>query len=92
MPEKIGRLCAAKTLLARAYALHQSLQAVLRLSLSDRFKPRAAPPRLLEALVSAAALALEGEPPPTDFMALERLLVESQGDVRQIFDHLCPPA
>jgi glutamate-ammonia-ligase adenylyltransferase len=78
--------------LARAYALHQSLQAVLRLSLSDRFKPGTAPPRLLEALVSAAALALEGEPPPTDFTALERLLVESQADVRQIFDHLCPAA
>ena len=32
--------------------LHQALQAVLRLSLSDRFDPKAAPPRLLEALVA----------------------------------------
>jgi glutamate-ammonia-ligase adenylyltransferase len=76
--------------LSRAYALHQCLQAVLRLSLSDRFEPKAAPPRLLEALVRAAALALEGEPPPEDFAALARRLVESQGDVRQIFDRLCP--
>ena len=53
--------------LALAYALHQSLQAVLRLSLSDRFDPKVAPPRLLEALVRAAAVALDGEPPPADF-------------------------
>ena len=52
---------------------------------------QAAPPRLLEALVRAAALALEGEPPPADFAALERRLVESQRAVRQIFDELCPP-
>ncbi|MEK0082767.1 bifunctional [glutamine synthetase] adenylyltransferase/[glutamine synthetase]-adenylyl-L-tyrosine phosphorylase [Benzoatithermus flavus] len=78
--------------LARAHALHQCLQAVLRLSLSDRFEPKAAPPRLLEALVRAAALALEGEPPPEDFATLARRLVESQADVRQIFARLCPPA
>jgi glutamate-ammonia-ligase adenylyltransferase len=77
--------------LARSYALHQSLQAVLRLSLSDRFDPKLAPPRLLEALVRAAAVALEGEPPPADFTALEQRLVESQRAVRQIFDELCPP-
>ena len=77
--------------LARSYALHQALQAVLRLSLSDRFDPKAAPPRLLEALVRAAAVALEGEPPPADFAALQGLLVESQRAVRQIFDELCPP-
>ena len=76
--------------LVRAYALHQALQAVLRLSTSDRFDPRTAPPRLLDALVRAAALALEGEPPPADFAALERRLVESQRAVRQIFDQLCP--
>ena len=76
---------------ARAYALHQALQAVLRLSLSDRFEPKTAPPRLLEALVRAAAVALEGEPPPADFAALQRRLVESQRAVRQIFDELCPP-
>ncbi len=77
--------------LALAYALHQSLQAVLRLSLSDRFDPKVAPPRLLEALVRAAALALDGEPPPADFSALQRRLVESQRAVGQIFDELCPP-
>ena len=77
--------------LAHAHALHQALQAVLRLSTSDRFEPKTAPPRLLDALVRAAALALEGEPPPADFAALERRLVESQRAVRQIFDELCPP-
>ncbi len=78
--------------LAHGHALHQALQAVLRLSTSDRFDPRTAPPRLLEALVRAAGMALEGEPPPVDFAALERRLVESQRAVRQIFDELCPPA
>jgi glutamate-ammonia-ligase adenylyltransferase len=77
--------------LDHAYALHQALQAVLRLSTSDRFEPRTAPPRLLDALVRAASLALEGEPPPADFAALQRRLVESQQAVRQIFDELCPP-
>ena len=77
--------------LRRAHALHQALQAVLRLSANDRFEPRSAPARLLEALTRAAALALEGEPPPEDFAGLERRLVESQRAVRQIFDRLCPP-
>ncbi len=76
--------------LRRAHALHQALQAVLRLSASDRFDPNTAPPRLLDALTRAAALALEGEPPPEDFAGLERRLVESQHAVRQIFDRLCP--
>ncbi|MFZ1427051.1 MAG: bifunctional [glutamine synthetase] adenylyltransferase/[glutamine synthetase]-adenylyl-L-tyrosine phosphorylase [Geminicoccaceae bacterium] len=76
--------------LARAYALHQALQAVLRLSLSDRFDPKGAPARLLDALVRAAAVALDGEPPPVDFDALQRLLIESQRAVGQIFDQLCP--
>ena len=78
--------------LERAYALHQCLQAVLRLSLGDRLDPRAAPARLLEALVRAAALTLEGEAPPADFAALQRALVESQRAVRQIFDELCSPS
>ena len=78
--------------LGRAYVLHQALQAVLRLSLHDRFDPKRAPARLLEALVRAASMALDGEPPPADFAALQRLLVESQQSARQIFDELCPPA
>jgi [glutamine synthetase] adenylyltransferase / [glutamine synthetase]-adenylyl-L-tyrosine phosphorylase len=77
--------------LGRAYALHQALQAILRLSTDDRFDPRTAPSRLLDALVRAASLALAGEPPPDGFAALERHLVESQRAVRQIFDALCPP-
>ena len=76
--------------LRRAHALHQALQAVLRLSASDRFDPATAPPRQLESLTRAAALALEGEPPPEDFATLERRLVESQAAVRQIFDEWCP--
>jgi glutamate-ammonia-ligase adenylyltransferase len=78
--------------LGRAHALHQALQAVLRLSTNERFDPATAPPRLLDALVRAAGLALQGEPPPADFAALERLLVESQKTVRQIFERLCLPA
>ena len=77
--------------LRQAHALQQALQAVLRLSGSDRFDPVTAPPRLLESLARAAALALEGEPPPADAGALEQRLVESQRAVRQIFDRLCPP-
>jgi hypothetical protein len=77
--------------LTRAHALHQALQAVLRLSTNERFDPKGAPPRQLDALVRAAALALEGEPPPADFDALERRLVASQRAVRQMFDDLCPP-
>jgi [glutamine synthetase] adenylyltransferase / [glutamine synthetase]-adenylyl-L-tyrosine phosphorylase len=79
-------------ILQRGFALHQALQAVLRLSLSDRFQPKTAPPRLLAALVRVAAVALEGEPPPADFEALQQMLVESQRSTRQIFDQLCPPA
>ena len=77
--------------LERCFALHQALQAVLRLSLANRFAPRTAPPRLLEALVRVAAVALEGEPPPADFAALEQMLVESQQATRHIFDELCRP-
>ncbi|MFO1036327.1 MAG: bifunctional [glutamine synthetase] adenylyltransferase/[glutamine synthetase]-adenylyl-L-tyrosine phosphorylase [Geminicoccaceae bacterium] len=77
--------------LSRAHALYQALQAVCRLSLSERFDPRTAPLRLLEALVRAAGLALEGERPPADFADLQRQLVESQTAVRQIFASLCPP-
>jgi [glutamine synthetase] adenylyltransferase / [glutamine synthetase]-adenylyl-L-tyrosine phosphorylase len=77
--------------LADAFALFQSLLAVLRLSLAARFDPATAPPRLLEALVRAAALAAPGEAPPAGFAALEARLVESQDAVRQMFARLCPP-
>ena len=76
--------------LADAFALFQSLLAVLRLSLGERFDPAAAPPRLLEALVRAAALAVPGDVPPADFAELEARLVESQEAVRQTFARLCP--
>ena len=77
--------------LADAFALFQSLLAVLRLSLGERFDPATAPPRLLEALVRAAGLAVPGGIPPAGFAELEARLVESQEAVRQIFARLCPP-
>ena len=64
---------------------------MLRLSLGERFDPATAPPRLLEALVRAAGLAVPGGVPPAGFAELEARLVESQEAVRQIFARLCPP-
>jgi glutamate-ammonia-ligase adenylyltransferase len=77
-------------LLRDAFGLYQSLAGVLRASLDARFDPARAPPRLLEALASAAALAVPGEIPPADFAALEARLVATQAGVRHIFDRLCP--
>jgi glutamate-ammonia-ligase adenylyltransferase len=74
-----------------AFALYQSLAGVLRASLDGRFEPAKAPPRLLDALARAAALAVPGEIPPADFAALEARLVATQAGVRHIFDRLCPP-
>ncbi len=77
--------------LAGALRLHHALQAVLRLSTTERFVPASAPRGLARALVRAAELALPDEPPLGDLQGLERRLVESQTAVRQIFDRLCPP-
>jgi glutamine synthetase adenylyltransferase len=78
--------------LSDAFALFQSLLAVLRLSTGDRFEPDKAPGRLLQALVRAAVLAVPGQIPASGFADLERGLVASQTAVRQIFDRLCSPA
>ena len=75
---------------AAALRLLHALQAVLRLSTSDRFDPAAAPEGLRRALLAAARRALPDEPLP-DFAALERRLVESEAAARQLFDQLCPP-
>ena len=75
---------------AAALRLLHALQAVLRLSTSDRFDPAAAPEGLRRALLAAARRALPDEPLP-DFAALERRLVESEAVARQLFDQLCPP-
>ncbi len=72
-----------------ALRLLHALQAVLRLSTSDRFDPAAAPAGLRQALLAAARRALPDEPLP-DFAALERRLVESEEQARQLFDELCP--
>jgi glutamate-ammonia-ligase adenylyltransferase len=79
-------------LLSGALRLHHALQAVLRLSLSDRFKPAEAPAGLREALVRAAAADPSLPASAADFPRLEQRLVDTQGAVRQIFDRLCPLA
>ncbi len=93
--ERAGELGLVETDAARALMaalrLHHALQAVLRLSTTERFQPAHAPPGLAEALVRAAGLALADAPPLGDLAALEGRLVESQAAVRQIFDRLCPP-
>jgi glutamate-ammonia-ligase adenylyltransferase len=79
-------------LLTEALHLYQALQAVLRLSLTDRLKPAEAPKGLLEALVRVAAGDPQAPVSPLDFAALEERLVATEAAVRQIFDELCPPA
>lgn len=74
-----------------AFALFQSLLAVTRLSRITHLNRAKAPPRLLQALVRAAALAVPDRMPPAGFDELQARLVESQATVRQIFDRLCPP-
>ncbi|MCX8102093.1 MAG: bifunctional [glutamine synthetase] adenylyltransferase/[glutamine synthetase]-adenylyl-L-tyrosine phosphorylase [Geminicoccaceae bacterium] len=82
-PSAAREACAALRLL-------HALQAVLRLSTADRFDPATAPAGLKHALLAAARKALPDEPLP-DFSSLERRLVESQAQARQLFDQLCPP-
>ncbi len=77
--------------LLQALGLLQALQAVLRLSLNDRFDPRQAPPGLRDALVRAANRQLGLGVPVAHFAAVEELLVEGEATSRQFFDALCPP-
>lgn len=78
--------------LGEALRLHHGLQAVLRLTLTERFRPGEAPARLRQALVRAASEDPSLPASADDFPELERRLVETQAAVRQIFDALCPPA
>ncbi|MDX6748443.1 bifunctional [glutamine synthetase] adenylyltransferase/[glutamine synthetase]-adenylyl-L-tyrosine phosphorylase [Geminicoccaceae bacterium 1502E] len=78
--------------LVAALRLHHALQAVLRLSLRDRFVPDEAPEGLREALLRAALRANPDGLPLEDFEALEARLGESQDLARRIFDDFCPPA
>jgi glutamate-ammonia-ligase adenylyltransferase len=78
------------TLLSGALRLHHALQAVLRLSLADRFNPSEAPAGLRQSLLRAAADDPSLPVRAADFPRLEQQLVETQAAVRQIFDRLCP--
>ena len=79
--------------LLQALDLLHALQAVLRLSMATRrFDPAKAPEGLKEALVRAANRQLGLGVPVTHFEAIAGLLVESQAQVAQYFDELCPPA
>ena len=71
--------------LVRSARLYQRLQAVLRLSVTERFVAAEAPQGLREALCRAAAAG----GPPVDFGHLERDLRAAQAGVRRIFDRLC---
>jgi [glutamine synthetase] adenylyltransferase / [glutamine synthetase]-adenylyl-L-tyrosine phosphorylase len=72
-------------LLIRALRLYQRLQAVLRLSVKDRFVAAAAPPGLQDALVRAAAPGQGVHESRLDFEGLQQALAASQAAVRRIF-------
>jgi len=76
--------------LVRAVRLYRRLQAVLRLSVEDRFDPATAPKGLRQALARAAALGGEFGGPGLDFERLEEHLRASQAAVHAIFTRFCP--
>jgi [glutamine synthetase] adenylyltransferase / [glutamine synthetase]-adenylyl-L-tyrosine phosphorylase len=75
--------------LVRATRLFRRLQAVLRLSIQDRFDPGTAPAGLREALVRAAAREPDLLRPPGDLESLQEALGEAQAGVAAIFTRLC---
>ena len=75
--------------LLSALSLYHALQAVLRLSLTDQFDPETTTPGMREALVRAANRQLELQLPISAFNALDDLLIETQGDVSQMFMEHC---
>jgi glutamate-ammonia-ligase adenylyltransferase len=77
--------------LVRATRLFRRLQAVLRLSVTDRFDAATAPAGLREALVRAAVREPDLLRPPEDFEALQEALGEAQTAVAAIFASLCRP-
>ncbi len=77
-----------------AVRLYRRLQAVLRLSIRDRFEAGAAPRGLRRALVRAAAREDDGPAPESahGFEELEAHLRAAQAAVTQIFARHCPDA
>ncbi len=87
----IGALTPAESaLLVRAVRLFRRLQAVLRLSIQDRFEAGTAPKGLRAALVRAASLGGEFGGPGQDFEALEEELRAMQAAVHRSFSRFCP--
>jgi glutamate-ammonia-ligase adenylyltransferase len=77
--------------LIQATRLYRRLQAVLRLSIQDRFEAATAPPGLRRALVRAAAG--DAEPAPQSAYAFDELqatLRAAQATVAEIFARYCP--
>jgi glutamate-ammonia-ligase adenylyltransferase len=77
--------------LIEATRLYRRLQAVLRLSIQDRFDAATAPPGLRRALVRAAAQADEPSLGAAyAFTELQAALQAAQAQVAEIFARLCP--
>jgi hypothetical protein len=76
-------------MLADAVQLYRRLQAVLRLSVRDRFSAQAAPPGLRHALLRAAH-GREHDLPRDDLDDLEDQLRTTQAAVNRIFARFCP--
>ncbi|MGI9437685.1 MAG: bifunctional [glutamine synthetase] adenylyltransferase/[glutamine synthetase]-adenylyl-L-tyrosine phosphorylase [Geminicoccaceae bacterium] len=79
-------------LLIRAVQLYRRLQALLRLSLDEKFKPETAPRGLKEALIGAASIDPEIAHPGLDIAVLNDILSSLQKAVADQFDRHCPPA
>ena len=78
--------------LVRAGRLYHRLQAVLRLSVQERFDPARAPAGVRHALLRAAFHDADALPARShEFAELERTLTEAQARVHRIFEALCPP-
>jgi glutamate-ammonia-ligase adenylyltransferase len=90
----IGVLPAADgRVLSRATRLYRRLQAVLRLSIQDRFEAGTAPPGLRRALFRAAVRDEAPAPESTyAFDELQATLRAAQAEVAEIFARYCPDA
>jgi hypothetical protein len=83
--------CADSSVLIGATRLYRRLQAVLRLSIQDRFEAGTAPPGLRRALFRAAAR--DEAPAPESAYAFDELqatLQAAQAAVAEIFARYCP--
>ncbi|MDF2781686.1 MAG: Glutamine synthetase adenylyltransferase [Geminicoccaceae bacterium] len=92
--KEAGVLAAADSrTLIQATRLYRRLQAVLRLSVRDRFQAETAPPGLRRALVRAAARDDESAPESAyAFDELQAALRAAQAAVAEIFGRHCPEA